>query len=759
MLDIMLSRRQINVQRENLITICRISVKALIDFACLNTHVDDGCEEFINFCAAFEQLVSHRLRPNQKKAWLPRAASSTPRHFWDVLLDTQSRASSLYFQSCVPNIDAIESFKSPQAKLRAFFRVALMEKRLSDYIMWVLDHQLVLRNHYFDGAVMLSEQAAVLCGDLIGLNAIDFNFCLKGNENEFLGPLEISYFKYLGYKQSAASQTSDEIEMLRLNQGGEDEDAEESSITGKSPDSMEAGSILTEGNINDILRLQQLEKDFRSIKEQKDYLEELTRLRERQVSQTNARLESVRAEMAAQEAEWDRERRMMDSCILELQADITKLFQQNERLRFQVASYRQFKDRLSQREVQLDEMAMTRRNEEDSTKFQTASIASAQPVVSTSHRRQDSQLSSDLRSLHSMGSEVIKLPADSHSMVPLTGSLAGDHVAAMDSGSKESSKNQTEVIDIGENAALMPSGATPIDIGRNRSVSKQEHPDSRHQETPGSQSGGFTIMMESFVVTENRSEIEMAVKHALASHSGAAEDIVAVQVAVADGGDDVVPSMMAGGCDEPKVAAGTGAAVSFADEGERGRSVVRDGGEDEYDDIIEQMVSKDGDTGSAKNTSDEEGTENKLSELTVSSASSSPSPVSSSTIAGPTSTTTEVKIESDILMAAKGTKETVEEGDSFGANSDLPDSVVTSEPEDLALTSEPEDLALTSEPEDLALTSEPEDLVLTSEPELLDNGNTSSDSSDVAWDMLPDSDQVDVDEGKSSGSHMDSSKE
>ncbi|GFS00280.1 RUN domain-containing protein 3B [Elysia marginata] len=142
----MLSRRQISVQRDNLVSICRISVKALIDYACLNTHVDDGCEEFINFCAAFEHLVSHRLRPNQKKVWLPRPGPPAPRHFWDVLLDTQSRANSLYFQSCVPNIDAIESFKSPQAKLRAFFRVALMEKRLSDYIMWVLDHQLVLRD-------------------------------------------------------------------------------------------------------------------------------------------------------------------------------------------------------------------------------------------------------------------------------------------------------------------------------------------------------------------------------------------------------------------------------------------------------------------------------------------------------------------------------------------------------------------------------------------------------------------------------------
>lgn len=40
----------------------RIAVKCLLDYACLNTHVDEDCEEFINFCAVFEQMVSHRLR-------------------------------------------------------------------------------------------------------------------------------------------------------------------------------------------------------------------------------------------------------------------------------------------------------------------------------------------------------------------------------------------------------------------------------------------------------------------------------------------------------------------------------------------------------------------------------------------------------------------------------------------------------------------------------------------------------------------------
>ncbi|RUS76990.1 hypothetical protein EGW08_015247, partial [Elysia chlorotica] len=611
----MLSRRQINVQRDNLISICRISVKALIDYACLNTHIDDACEEFINFCAVFEHLVSHRLRPNQKKVWLPRPGPPTPRHFWDVLLDAQSRAHSLYFQSCVPNIDAIESFKSPQAKLRAFLRVALMEKRLSDYIMWVLDHQLVLRNHYLDGAVMLTEQAAVLCGDLIGLNAIDFNFCLKGNENEFLGPLEISYSKFLCYKQSAESRSSDEIEMIRLNQALEDDDGEDDSLRGKSPDNIQAGSILSESNVNDILRLQQLERDFYSIKEQKDYLEELARLRERQVSETNARLDGVKAELIAQKQEWDRERHTMDSCILELQADITKLFQQNERLRFQVASYRQFKDRLNQRDVPLDEMAMGRQHQEEegSGKLVVVSISSGTPH----HKCEGSQLSSDLRSLQSTGSDSIWLREDSHSMVPLTGSLAGDNGSGLDSGPKD------------QDPGSKPEGWWEPD-----SV-----PDDGAPHPPlSSQPEAETIMMESFVMTENRSDIETAVKQALACHSGA-EQIVTLRVDVVD---------------------------NVADElWWDGAGFVKDKGDEKCEDCENKVLSND-DGGCSTGAENED--------------------------ANRTGTPRTIGEQKDLAITS--------EPDELAVTSEPENLAVTSEPEELAVTSEPEELNVTSEPEE-----------------------------------------------------------
>ncbi|KAF6086763.1 hypothetical protein HJG60_016746 [Phyllostomus discolor] len=56
-----LSARNAAVERRNLITVCRFSVKTLIDRSCFET-IDDSSPEFNNFAAILEQILSHRLK-------------------------------------------------------------------------------------------------------------------------------------------------------------------------------------------------------------------------------------------------------------------------------------------------------------------------------------------------------------------------------------------------------------------------------------------------------------------------------------------------------------------------------------------------------------------------------------------------------------------------------------------------------------------------------------------------------------------------
>ena len=48
-------------------------------------------------------------------------------------------------------------------QLRAFIRVALMEKRLSDYILWILDHQMVLKYVLVEGLSLTLPACLCVC--------------------------------------------------------------------------------------------------------------------------------------------------------------------------------------------------------------------------------------------------------------------------------------------------------------------------------------------------------------------------------------------------------------------------------------------------------------------------------------------------------------------------------------------------------------------------------------------------------------------
>ncbi|KAJ7427599.1 hypothetical protein WISP_05631 [Willisornis vidua] len=77
-----------------------------------------------------------------------------------------------------------------------------MEKRMSEYISTALRDTRTTRRFYDDGAIMLREESTVLTGMLIGLSAIDFSFCLKGEVMDGKTPVVIDYTPYLKFTQS-----------------------------------------------------------------------------------------------------------------------------------------------------------------------------------------------------------------------------------------------------------------------------------------------------------------------------------------------------------------------------------------------------------------------------------------------------------------------------------------------------------------------------------------------------------------------------
>ncbi|XP_058153040.1 RUN domain-containing protein 3B isoform X14 [Dasypus novemcinctus] len=222
-----LSARNAAVERRNLITVCRFSVKTLIDRSCFET-IDDSSPEFNNFAAILEQILSHRLKEiSQSCRWLAHLqiplqgqitwfGYESPRSFWDYIRVACRKVS----QNCICSIENMENVSSSRAKGRAWIRVALMEKHLSEYISTALRDFKTTRRFYEDGAIVLGEEANMLAGMLLGLNAIDFSFCLKGEGLDGNFPAVIDYTPYLKFTQSSDSISSDEEELRTLGSSG-----------------------------------------------------------------------------------------------------------------------------------------------------------------------------------------------------------------------------------------------------------------------------------------------------------------------------------------------------------------------------------------------------------------------------------------------------------------------------------------------------------------------------------------------------------
>ncbi|KAK4814289.1 hypothetical protein QYF61_014803 [Mycteria americana] len=70
-----------------------------------------------------------------------------------------------------------------------------MQKKLADYLKVLLDHKHLLSEFYEPDALMMEEEGAVIVGLLVGLNVIDANLCLKGEDlDSQVGVIDFSLY-------------------------------------------------------------------------------------------------------------------------------------------------------------------------------------------------------------------------------------------------------------------------------------------------------------------------------------------------------------------------------------------------------------------------------------------------------------------------------------------------------------------------------------------------------------------------------------
>ncbi|XP_062451496.1 RUN domain-containing protein 3A isoform X1 [Rhea pennata] len=207
----------------------------------------------------------------------------------------------------------MENISTSRAKGRAWIRVALMEKRMSEYISTALRDTRTTRRFYDDGAIMLREESTVLTGMLIGLSAIDFSFCLKGEVMDGKTPVVIDYTPYLKFTQSYDYLSEEE----------ERGSAESSTSEDSSPERPYLPLVTDEDSWYNKWR--KMEQKFRIVYAQKGYLEELVRLRESQLKDLEAENKRLKMRLEEVMVQNQLEKRELEGVILELQEQLTGL--------------------------------------------------------------------------------------------------------------------------------------------------------------------------------------------------------------------------------------------------------------------------------------------------------------------------------------------------------------------------------------------------------------------------------------------------
>uniref|UniRef100_A0A8C5ISN5 RUN domain containing 3A n=1 Tax=Junco hyemalis TaxID=40217 RepID=A0A8C5ISN5_JUNHY len=260
----------------------RFSVKTLLEKYTADP-IDDSSEEFVNFAAILEQILSHRFKG--PVSWF---SSDGQRGFWDYIRLACSKVPN----NCVSSIENMENISTSRAKVGKAPVLSLSLR------------------FYDDGAIMLREESTVLTGMLIGLSAIDFSFCLKGEVMDGKTPVVIDYTPYLKFTQSYDYLSEEE----------ERGSVESSTSEDSSPEHPYLPLVTDEDSWYNKWR--KMEQKFRIVYAQKGYLEELVRLRESQLKDLEAENKRLKLRLEEVMVQNQLEKRELEGVILELQEQL-----------------------------------------------------------------------------------------------------------------------------------------------------------------------------------------------------------------------------------------------------------------------------------------------------------------------------------------------------------------------------------------------------------------------------------------------------
>ncbi|XP_054626066.1 RUN and FYVE domain-containing protein 2 isoform X3 [Dunckerocampus dactyliophorus] len=175
------------MERANLLNMAKLSIKGLIESALsFGRTLDSDYPPLQQFFVVMEHCLKHGLRV--KKSFL-----GFNKSLWGPLELVEKLCPEAAEISA--SVRDLPGLKTPLGRARAWLRLALMQKRLADYLRLLITRKDLLCDFYENSALMLEEEGAVIVGLLVGLNVIDANLCVKGEDlDSQVGVIDFSMY-------------------------------------------------------------------------------------------------------------------------------------------------------------------------------------------------------------------------------------------------------------------------------------------------------------------------------------------------------------------------------------------------------------------------------------------------------------------------------------------------------------------------------------------------------------------------------------
>ncbi|XP_036121697.1 RUN and FYVE domain-containing protein 2 isoform X4 [Molossus molossus] len=175
------------VERANLLNMAKLSIKGLIESALsFGRTLDSDYPPLQQFFVVMEHCLKHGLKV--RKSFL-----SSNKTIWGPL----ELVEKLYpeAEEIGASVRDLPGLKTPLGRARAWLRLALMQKKMADYLRCLIIQRDLLSEFYEYHALMMEEEGAVIVGLLVGLNVIDANLCVKGEDlDSQVGVIDFSMY-------------------------------------------------------------------------------------------------------------------------------------------------------------------------------------------------------------------------------------------------------------------------------------------------------------------------------------------------------------------------------------------------------------------------------------------------------------------------------------------------------------------------------------------------------------------------------------